>query len=866
MAGRSRPGTGVSSIHFRLDTGVRPERYDAALRLDWGKKRFSGQQTIEIRMGGARSELVLHAAGLDITSAVLTSGRRRLEPKAIKPYPASETVVLRFSDPLPKGRSTLSLEWSGAFNPGLRGLYASGAVAMTQFQAADARRVFPCFDEPAFKARWKLRLWVARGAVALANGRQVGETEEGEGRWVEFEETPPISSYLVALAAGELQSSPEIRVGKVPLRTWSVPDKAHLTAYAQDVAQAVLPQLEAYFGVPYAFGKVDQVGVPDFEAGAMENVGLITFRESALLLDPATAALATQKRVAEVITHELAHQWYGNLVTMDWWTDLWLNEAFATWMAAKIVDAWRPEWRVWLDFDASRAEAMALDALRSTHPVRGEVRNAHEAGESFDAITYEKGGAVLRMIEGYLGEETFHRGIRAYMKKHAWGSTTDQHLWRALEEASRIKGKAAAVPVRKLADAWISQSGFPVVSVERRGEVVTLSQRRFFSAPRMRSNQTWPVPVILKYADGRGVREQRYLLKGASRRVRLEARGEVAWVLANAGSTGFYRVDYAPEALADVAGHWNVLEPSERVQLIADLWAQVRSGRTPVGALLDLAQRAQGEEDYAVLDEWVARLGTLEHDFTAEPDRPAFRAFVEQLLSPGLEELGWAATKDASHAQRLRRSALVRGVGGVARSAPTVEEARRRLERFMRGDRSALAPDLHGPAVAMAARQGDAALFDALVARGAEERDPAYKRAYLLAPALFEATALNQRAESMAFTSAIPVQDFAFFVSALLANPSSRERFWKRVRTDWGTLKERVGGPALLRRVIYGIGQLPERKHFKEATAFLKKQKLEEARQMVAQTLERMEHAVELRERLGPQIRAWLKQNGERSR
>jgi puromycin-sensitive aminopeptidase len=265
----------------------------------------------------------------------------------------------------------------------------------------------------------------------------IKEETTGGKRVVTFAPTKPISSYLVAMVVGKLVATSEAKAGEVPIRTWSVPDKAHLTRFAQECASSVLPLLEQYFDYEYAFTKVDQVGVPDFEAGAMENVGCITYREIALLVDEAKAPLGVRKRVAEVITHELAHQWFGNLVTMQWWDDLWLNEAFATWMAYKIVDQWKPEWRMWDDFEGGKAEALHLDALESTHPIRSEVRNADEATENFDAITYEKGGAMLRMIEGYLGEDTFRAGIRAYMRKHTWGNTVADDLWNALAEASK---------------------------------------------------------------------------------------------------------------------------------------------------------------------------------------------------------------------------------------------------------------------------------------------------------------------------------------------------------------------------------------------------------------------------------------------
>ncbi|MCI0669490.1 MAG: M1 family metallopeptidase, partial [Myxococcaceae bacterium] len=405
--------------NFRLPLTVRPRRHEATLTLDMPGRRFDGTQRVELSLEASTDELVLHALNLTLGQVRFRHGERTWEPRSVRAVAASETVVLTFPERLPAGDGVLELSWTGAFTEGLRGLYMAGEVACTQFEAADARRVFPCFDEPAFKAHWALRVRVPEGVEALSNGRVVSDVKEGPSRTVTFAETELLSTYLVALVVGPLKGSAVEDSKGVPVQTWSLPQKAHLTRFGQDVALAVLPRLSDYFGLPYAFGKVDQVGIPDFEAGAMENAGLITYREVALLLDPATAPLHVQKRVAEVVTHELAHQWFGNWVTMVWWDDLWLNEAFATWMAYKVVDAWRPGWRVWLDFDAGKAVALHLDALRSTHPIRGEVHNASEAGESFDAITYEKGGAVLRMLEGFLGEEAFRDGMRRYMRQHA---------------------------------------------------------------------------------------------------------------------------------------------------------------------------------------------------------------------------------------------------------------------------------------------------------------------------------------------------------------------------------------------------------------------------------------------------------------
>jgi puromycin-sensitive aminopeptidase len=852
----------TSDKNFRLPGDVRPARYVATLSLDLEGKRFSGTETIDLVLARPVEEIVLHAVDLDLARATCRSAGRALAASWSEMVPESQTAILRLSEPLPAGAATLEIAWTGRFSPGLRGLYQAGPLAVTQFEAADARRVFPCFDEPGFKAPWAVTLEIPSGVVALANGAPVSEAIEGDRVRITHHETPPLSSYLVALACGRLEAMPPTTVRGVPVRTWAVPGKLALTAFGHTVAAEVLPRLEDYFGLPYAFGKLDQVAVPDFEAGAMENAGLITYREVALLLDPATASLAQKKRVAEVVTHELAHQWFGNWVTMQWWDDLWLNEAFATWMAFKVVDAWNPGWRVWLDFDASKAAAMQLDALRSTHSVRADVHNADEATESFDAITYEKGGAVLRMIEGYLGTQAFREGIRGYMCKHAQANAVADDLWGALAEASRQ-------PVVELANAWIRQAGFPLVRVQRRGGRLELGQRRFFSEPGAReeagegASACWPVPMVIRFADERSVKEHRFLLRDQTASVDLPAEGEVSWVCANAGATGFYRVVYDSTSLAALGRSLGSLASAERIALLADEWALVRSGEREVAGFLDLCSRFGSEEDYAVLDELAGRFAGIEQRLEPEETRLRFRAFVSRLLGPQLEVLGWDAAVDEPDATRLRRAALVRALGLTARAPAVIAEGERRLERFLGGDRGALEPNLQDAAVAMAARVGDARRFDALRERFQAEADPAFRKRYLQALAAFEDPVQASRAQAMILGDEVPLQDSASFIGGLLSNRTAREPFWKAMREGWAGLAARIGGaPMLLRRVVEAIGQLPERRHLEEAEAFLSAHPMEPARQAIAQTLERMRQDVALYERLRPAIGAWLAREG----
>jgi puromycin-sensitive aminopeptidase len=849
--------------NFRLPLDVRPSRYRAIVDIDMAASRFEGGLSIDVRLERPRAEVHLHAVGLEILGAQAQVGGRSIEARPTLDA-ESETVTLSFAEPLPAGVATLEVGWRGAFSPGLRGLYRAGGLAVTQFEAADARRLFPCFDEPAFKATWDITLGgVPTGAVALSNAVIVKDepgSEDGRKRRVTFATTPPLSSYLVAVVVGELVASDGVTARSVPIRTWSVPAKRHLTPFAQRAAAAVLPLLEDYFGLPYPFGKLDQIGVPDFEAGAMENAGCITFREVALLLDEGTAPLAVQKRVAEVITHELAHQWFGNLVTMVWWDDLWLNEAFATWMAYKIVDAWRPEWRIWMDFEGGKGAAMLLDSLVSAHAIRADVRNAEEAGESFDAITYEKGGAVLRMIEGFLGAERFRDGIRLYMRRHREANATADDLWGALAEAS-------GQPIVELANGWIRQIGYPVVSLRLDAETgaVTLAQARFFADPTAREQgppTRWLVPLVLRFRDAAGVKEQAVLLDEPAKTIQLGAQGPVRWCFGNADARGFYRTAYDGDAQTRLWPEIGGLRPAERMTLLSDYWAFVRANHIEVGGFLDLVASLRAEEDHVVLDDLVGRLSTIEHRHLDEAERGRFEAFVRELFGARAAELGWQAQGGAleDDETRLRRAALLRATVLLARDPGAVAEAVRRLPPPSGAPVvNPVDPNLLDVVVTAAARTADGALFEELRRRAREEADPAAKRRYLHALARVEAPAMAPRAVELALGDDVPMQDFTSYLAVLLSNRATREEAWRLVKTRFPEVRAKADSPMLLRRLVEALAALPERRHLDEITVFLESHPIEGAKQATAQTLERLRMDVALRERLVPQVAAWLR-------
>jgi puromycin-sensitive aminopeptidase len=847
---------------FRLAPDVRPTEYDLRLEPDLATGRFRGEVRIALRLARPRPTIVLHAAELRIESARAVVDGREVAARATLQR-ADETLTLRFPRPLPAGETRLVLRWTGQLNHHLRGLYAAEAdgrrYAFTQCEAADARRVLPCFDEPAFKARFRVTVRVRHGDAVLSNAPVEGEEDVPGGRIVHFATTPPLSTYLLALAVGPLESSSVRQLGTVPIRVWHVPGKGHLAEFALEAAAESLRRLEDYFGLPYPYGKLDLVAVPDFEAGAMENAGAVFFRETLLLLDPATVSLDERKRAAEVIAHELAHMWYGNLVTMAWWDDLWLNEAFATWMAYRVVDDWRPEWRMWHGFEHDRAGALALDALANTHPIYAVVRSVAEATENFDAITYEKGAAVVRMIEHYVGAEAFRDGVRRYMQRHREGNTVAADLWRALEEAS---GREVA----RVAQAWIAQAGFPLVSLgaARGGPPGTLRvrQERFFADPEVpppRRRTRWPLPLVVRWPQGEGTAVERFLVDRASATVRLPGGGHPPWYLGNADAGGFYRVRHdATNRDALLAVLPTALSPVERLALVDDQWALVRAGRAAITGFLEVVAALGEETDHDVLDGIAGGLGVIDEQIVGPGSvlQRQFRAWVVRQFGPAFTRLGWEAARGESDDVRLRRAALLRLVGSIAEAPAVMAEARRRLDAYL-ADRTTLDPNLADGVVGLAARTGDEALYDRYRETAAAARTPQERRRFLLQRASFRSGTTLRRTLADVLTPEIPTQDVAFVLMRLLANPPVRGEAWDFLTRRWTAIRRRVP-PLMLSRLVEATPSLREPRYARQVRRFFGRHPLPEAARALKQALERFRLNAALRRRTTPGLTRWL--------
>src|SRR5215813_7188811 len=531
---------------------------------------------------------------------------------------AAERCRVVFPSPLAPGTWRLRLAFTGILNDKLRGFYRSSykdssgemrLMAATQFEATDARRAFPCWDEPEFKAVFAVTLVIDPKLTAVSNTAIKAERVAGGRKIVTFADSIKMSTYLVAFIVGELEATEPIPVGPTSVRVWCVPGKRRLAAFGHEIAVASLRFFEGYYGLPYPGDKLDLLAIPDFAAGAMENLGAITFRETALLVDETAASHAELERVADVVAHENAHMWFGDLVTMTWWNGIWLNEAFATFMEMLAVDAWKPEWQRWSTFGVSRGAALSLDGLHSTRPIEFPVTSPRDADAMFDVLTYEKGASVLRMLEQYLGAVVFREGVRDYLRTHRFANADTGDLWAAL-------GRASQQPIPAVMDGWIFRPGYPVVTVSRdAGGHLVLSQQRFNYlreplAPAVAEpEQPWQVPIQLRLYAGNQVTEERVLLGEREARLRVGAGAER--VVANAGGHGFYRVRYAPDLLEALLRRVEALASIERFNLVNDAWALAVAGLMPLTAYLDVTARFRDERDRNVWSVLVGSLNTV---------------------------------------------------------------------------------------------------------------------------------------------------------------------------------------------------------------------------------------------------------------
>ena len=844
-------------MDYRLPTTVVPSRYELRLVPDLDAATFAGEETVTVTIREPVTEIVLNAAELAIQAVSIRDAAGTVVPGTATLDEAQERARLLFPLALAPGEWRLTLAFTGTLNDRLHGFYRSTykdsagvthTIAATQFEATDARRAFPCWDEPAGKAVFAVTLVVPAGLAAVSNTAVVSdEPAEGGRRAVRFADSIKMSTYLVAFIVGDLEATAPVMVGSTPLRVWCVPGKAHLTRFALDCGVFTLDFFEKYYGIPYPGDKVDLLAIPDFAAGAMENLGAITFRETALLVDETAASHSELERVADVVAHELAHMWFGDLVTMVWWNGIWLNEAFATFMEMLAVDAWKPEWERWVNFGVSRSAAMGVDGLLSTRPIEFEVRAPRDCEAMFDLLTYEKGAGVLRMLEQSIGPAVFRSGVQRYLEEHRYGNAETTDLWKAL-------GKASGLPIPEIMDAWIFRPGYPLVSVEVDGAGVKLSQRRFtYLGAEGSPDERWRIPIALRASVKGGWVDKRLFLGEAETRVELPAAPE--WVLANTGGHGFFRVGYALPMLKKLARSVAKVSPIDRFNVASDAFALSQAGFLPAVEYLELTGRFREERDRNV---WTVLTGSFGFVNRVLPEsaRPGLEAFVRHRVSLAAELLGWDREAGESELVRQLRGDLLRVLGTLGNEEETQAQARAMWARYVE-DESGLDPNVLPAVIAILAFTGGEREYADFLQRFRTARNPQEEQRYLYALGAFREPELIRQTLERTLNGEVRSQDAPFLIRSMLGSVYARGLAWEFVKEHWEAMARQYPGSAY-RRLYEGVTALVSPEWERDVREFFERNKITLGGKTLDQYLEQLRVAVRFQERESTALAAYL--------
>jgi puromycin-sensitive aminopeptidase len=852
VAGLSERTSDDDAAPHRLPRTATPSRYELEVDTDLAASAFTGAVDVTITVHEATSEIVLNAAELRVGPAWITpAGGERLRAETVDLDDETQRLTARFGSMLQPGEHVLHVGFAGELNDKLLGYYRSTytaddgtehVIGTTHFEPTDARKAFPCWDEPDLKAVFSISLIATDDLAILANAPEVAREPAGPGRVrVRFADTMPMSTYLVAYCVGRLEVTDAVDVDGVPLRVVHVPGKGHLTPFALEVGAFSLRFFKDYYGIPYPDKKVDMIALPDFAAGAMENLGLITYRETYVLIDPERSTQAECEAVVGVIAHELAHMWFGDLVTMRWWNGLWLNEAFATFMENLVVHAFREDWDAWSSFRRTCSAAFDVDALESTRPIEYPVHSPDDAHGMFDTLTYTKGAAVLRMLEQYLGPDRFRDGIRRYLNAHAHGNTETHDLWDAMEAET-------GEPAGRIMDGWIFQGGYPIVSVEPSDGQLRFSQERF-RYEGGDDGTRWDVPLLVRSAGGDGV--DRVLVGSGGGAVEV-APGALA--VANAGESSFVRVRYANGLLERVSTNLRELHPIERYGVVDDTWAAVVAGSVPIPDYLAFLQRMTVEDDLYVWQLLLSSLGTLER-FVDGPPRERLHAWINELLATVRTSLGDAPAGDESDLRRSLRGAILSARALLGDDEDALARSRELEERARGGEK--VDPPLAAAAIGVVAATGDASDYERFDAARGSMPTPQQQLRYLYALADFRVPDLLDRTLEQSLSDSIRPQNGPFVQARAIANRALGERAWAFVKSHWDEVRRRYN-PSSLIYIAEGVRFLTTPEQRADAAAFFADHPLPQSGKMLDQALERQRIGVAFRERATSELESFF--------
>ena len=815
--------------------GVIPINYEIMFEPLFHNFKFNGEEIITLNLPKPTNSIKLDTAELSIKESHIIQGGKIIPTKSSL-NEKDEKLNIKLTKKI-KGKAKLSIKFTGTLNDRLLGFYKSQYkdkkgktkyLATTQFEAADARRAFPCWDEPAVKATFDVSLLVDKHMDAISNMPVISKKKSGAKILYKFGRTPIMSTYLLYLGVGEFEYL-HGKLRNIKIRIVTTKGNKNKGKLSLDFTKKFLGEYEKYFGIKYPLPKLDMIAIPDFAAGAMENWGAITFREAILLYDPKTSSTRTKQYIAEVISHEIAHQWFGNLVTMKWWNDLWLNESFATFMATKIVDKFYPEWNLWDQFlDDAMLEAMSLDALKNSHPINVNVNHPAQIREIFDAISYDKGGSVLRMLENYVGIENFRKGLKHYLTLHKYSNAEGRDLWNSI-------GKVARKPVDAMMKTWIDQVGYPVVDVKRNNSKLSLTQRRFLSDGSRASKNRWAIPIHIE----EGNHQNSILLKSRSSTVSLKNKDSN--FIINSGRYGFYRVQYDDHSLANLSLliDEKILNHVDRWGLQNDLFSECVSGTKQLQEYLDFTTSYHDEDDYITLLNLAQNLYSIYKLTINERFTDEIRAYTAQFLGSIFDRLGWDSKKNERHTDSLLRSFVITALGKLG-DEEILTEARKRFNKFLK-NKNSLAADLQGPVFTLMAWQGDKKTYNKLLSLYRKSTLQEEKMRFLTAMCNFKQKGLLLKTLNLSLTPEVRSQNIRVPIMGVSSNIHGRTVLWPWLKSHWKKLVRKFGvGNPLANRIVASVGSVIDDKQEKDVRNFFKRNPLPGTERVIEQTLERV--------------------------
>jgi aminopeptidase N/puromycin-sensitive aminopeptidase len=772
----------------RLPQSVIPDHYAITITPDLPGEKFSGNETIDVTLKEPVDTITLHSADIVMHDVVLASGSKMMNPTITYDVP-NEMASFKFAQTIPPGKASLRIGFDGVLAKQLRGLYLSKTAkrkyAVTQFEPTDARRAFPSFDEPAMKATFDITLVVDDGDTAISNGSIASDTPAGPGKHaIRFRTTQKLSTYLVAMLVGDFQCVSG-GVDDIPIRVCSVPGMQDLGKFAVSAAEASISFYDKYYGIKYPFGKLDLIAIPDFEAGAMENAGAITFRDTALLLDDAHASVEAKRGVAGVIAHEIAHQWFGDLVTMKWWDDIWLNEGFATFMTAKPLKVWHPEWRVDLDEAGGTNGSLGVDSTRSTRPIRMKAETRNEINALFDGIAYGKTAAVLRMQENWVGEETFRDGIRAYLKKFSYGNAAAEDWWGTMTTATKQ-------PFDAVMKTFVDQTGAPLLHASEScaadgTRTVAITQERMLPKSVPPVAQAWTIPICAHEVGAAAGSPCRMISKATDSFTTMAC--DRPLFLSRNGA-GYFVTDYSFDMKAKLRAHLGEMPPAELISLHGNESLLVRSMREDVRDYLALLKAMPRPAERPLVNAIAGNIGFLDNRLVDDTNRAVWHAYVREVMR-GYAPLTWDAPAGETAEQRIMR-ATVLGVLGVEGEDPQVIAGARRVAQQYMNDPSSVDAVIADRALPLAAINGDEALFNQVMEHLKTAPTPEIASRYRNLIPLFRDPKLIARAVDFVYSDQVRSQDLPGMAASLFFNPAAKQIGWSAAKSHWEMLNQKI--------------------------------------------------------------------------